>query len=256
VRVPSPLAGEGVGAERRRMRGRLSLPGGEGGLGREPEPGGVDHAAARDVPTPARSSGATRPSPPGRGGARTRRPSPVRGGHHAGSKSGPDPKSLPSGLTQGGSGMPVLRPSCRALCQGWVHRSLPTSRGGLFDPGRGTLKGWADGSARSPGYRNRDRGTRPRLRQRCPVSTAVPPPETSARFIGIKAGIVNPSPSWPSSGLTRGLARPSTKDAPNARPLTLRPRVDVDGRAKPGHDAGGRMLGRRPARRGSPAPHA
>jgi hypothetical protein len=89
-----------------------------------------------------------------------------------------------------GSGMPVLRPSCGALCQGWVHRSLPTSRGGLFDPGRGTLKGWADGSARSPGYRNRDRGTRPPLRQRCPVSTAVPPPETSVSDIGIKAGIV------------------------------------------------------------------
>ncbi len=50
--------------------------------------------------------------------------------------------------------------------------------------------GWADGSARSPGYRNRDRGTRPPLRQRCPVSTAVPPPETSGRVIGIKAGFV------------------------------------------------------------------
>ncbi len=49
---------------------------------------------------------------------------------------------------------------------------------------------WADGSARSPGYRNRDRGTRPPLRQRCPVSTAVPPPETSVSDIGIKAGFV------------------------------------------------------------------
>ncbi len=121
--------------------------------------------------------------------ARAVRPRSEVGHHGAVQRADLDPKSLPSGLTRGGSGMPVLRP-CLSVMSGWVHRSLPTSRGGLFDPGRGTLKGWADRSARSPGYRNRDRGTRPRLRQRCPVSTAVPPPETSVSDIGIKAGIV------------------------------------------------------------------
>ncbi len=40
----------------------LSLPGGEGGLGREPEPGGVNYVRAWHIPTPARSCGATRPS--------------------------------------------------------------------------------------------------------------------------------------------------------------------------------------------------
>ena len=115
------------------------------------------------------------------GGARTRRPSPARGLVHRWFKELSD--------TQRGerdAGSPALfKRYVRLGAQ--VPPDIPRRSFRLLS---GHPYGWADGSARSPGYRNRDRGTRPRLRQRCPVSTAVPPPETSERFIGIKAGIV------------------------------------------------------------------
>jgi hypothetical protein len=161
---PSPLAGEGGPAKRRRMRGH-------------PSPG-------RPLPR------ATRPSGPARGQALSRK---GRGSAHAPSVPGPR-----SGITavqradlgpKEGSGMPVLRP-CLSATSGLGAQVPPDIPRRSFRLLSGHPFGWADGSARSPGYRNRDRGTRPRLRQRCPVSTAVPPPETSAGFIGINAGFV------------------------------------------------------------------
>jgi hypothetical protein len=135
----------------------------------------------------------------------------------------------------------ILDRTCRSSRDEWTCGSLSPSLAGRLDTSclppaqprctgaRAVLPGgrrWS--GSPSAGSRNPPAGA-------ASPSALLTPRESAPRRRG-RMRYTAYIPSLSTLASRPGLARPSTKAAPNAQPPTSRPRMDVDGRAKPGHD--------------------